>query len=85
MIVYERIYSDKQKVLNDIARFLTVPILDEGLLCLQNNPSGYALRNKQVPRPKYLHPSIERLIQQGLIVSSPILAKYGIYYTLQNN
>ena len=85
VVVYEKIYPDNHKVLSDIAKFLTVPILDEGLLCLQNNPSGYALRNKQIPRPKYLHPSIERLIRQGLSVSSPILAKYGIHYSIQIN
>ncbi|KAI6649493.1 hypothetical protein LOD99_11858 [Oopsacas minuta] len=85
VLVYEKINNNKEERLHSIAEFLNVPILDQGLMCLQKYPNGYALRDKQVPRPKFLNPSIEHLIQEGLREVSPILMNYGIYYNLDNN
>ena len=84
VIVYEQLHSYRTQILNAIADFLNVPILEEGMQCLHLHPDGYALRNKKRSRPKHLHPSIEKIIQEGLKQTSSTLIKYGIQYRIDS-
>ena len=84
MIIYEQLRSQRTQILNAIADFLNVPILEEGIQCLHQYPDGYAMRNKNGARPKYLHPSIEKIIQQGLKQTYSTLIKYGIQYKMDS-
>ena len=84
MIMYEQLSSHRTQIINAIAQFLNVPILEEGLECLQRHPEGYALRNKKGARPKHLHPSIENTLREGLKQAYSTLTKYGIQYNIDS-